>query len=105
MPHLNRSCTVRLAAINAAMAGCRPDYFPVVLAAWESLRAEGYAGKGIWQSTTGTAPLLVVNGPVRERIGPLTTSRGAVAVVRRRVPLPPYPDAPTDSPAASTTGK
>lgn len=69
MPHLNRSCTVRLAAINAAMAGCRPDYFPVVLAAWESLRAEGYAGKGIWQSTTGTAPLLVVNGPVRERIG------------------------------------
>jgi len=69
MPHLNRSCTVRLAAINAAMAGCRPDYFPVVLAAWESLRIEGYAGKGIWQSTTGTAPLLIVNGPVRERIG------------------------------------
>jgi hypothetical protein len=69
MPHLNRSCTVRLAAINAAMAGCRPDYFPVVLAAWESLRTEGYAGKGIWQSTTGTAPLLVVNGPVREQIG------------------------------------
>jgi hypothetical protein len=69
MPHLNRSCTVRLAAVNAAMAGCRPDYFPVVLAAWESLRVEGYAGKGIWQSTTGTAPLLVVNGPVRERIG------------------------------------
>lgn len=69
MPHLNRSCTVRLAAINAAMAGCRPDYFPVVLAAWESLQTEGYAGKGIWQSTTGTAPMLVVNGPVRERIG------------------------------------
>lgn len=69
MPHLNRSCTVRLAAINAAMAGCRPEYFPVVLAAWDSLRAEGYVGKGIWQSTTGTAPFLVVNGPVRDRIG------------------------------------
>ncbi len=68
MPHLNRRCTVRLAAINAAMAGCRPEYFPVVLAAWDSLRAEGYPGKGIWQSTTGTAPLLVVNGPVRNRI-------------------------------------
>lgn len=76
MPHLNRSCTVRLAAINAAMAGCRPDYFPVVLAAWESLREEGYAHKGIWQSTTGTAPLLVVNGPVRARIG--MNSRGNV---------------------------
>jgi hypothetical protein len=69
MPHLNRECTVRLAAINAALAGCRPEYFPVVIAAWESLQAEGYAPNGIWQSTTGTAPLLIVNGPVRTAIG------------------------------------
>jgi hypothetical protein len=69
MPHLNRECTVRLAAINAAMAGCLPDYLPVVLAAWEALAGEGYPVRGIWQSTTGTAPLLVVNGPVRARIG------------------------------------
>jgi hypothetical protein len=69
MPQLNRQCTVRLAAVNAALAGCRPDYFPVVLAAWESLTREGYATRGIWQSTTGTAPLLIVNGPVRELIG------------------------------------
>lgn len=69
MPHLDRDCTVRMAAINAAMAGCRPEYFPVVLAAWQALKLEGYAEKGIWQSTTGTAPLLVVNGPVRERLG------------------------------------
>ena len=69
MPQLNRRCTVRLAAINAALAGCWPDYFPVVLAAWESLTREGYATRGIWQSTTGTAPLLIVNGPVRARIG------------------------------------
>ena len=69
MPHLNRACTVRLAAINAALAGCRPEYFPVVLAAWESLAAEGYPARGIWQSTTGTAPLLIVNGPVRGQIG------------------------------------
>ena len=69
MPHLNRECTVRLAAINAAMAGCRPEYFPVVLAAWSALEAENYVTRGIWQSTTGTAPMLLVNGPVRERIG------------------------------------
>jgi hypothetical protein len=69
MPHLNRQCTVRLAAINAGLAGCRPEYFPVVLAAWDSLRTEGYAGRAIWQSTTGTAPFLLVNGPVRTRIG------------------------------------
>lgn len=69
MPHLNRACTVRLAAINAALAGCRPEYLPVVLAAWESLAIEGYPVRGIWQSTTGTAPFLIVNGPVRTRIG------------------------------------
>lgn len=69
MPHLNRTATVRSAAVNAAMAGCRPEYFPVVLAAWDALALEGYAGKGIWQSTTGTAPMLLVNGPVRERLG------------------------------------
>jgi hypothetical protein len=69
MPHLNRRCTVRLAAINAALAGCRPEYFPVVLAAWDSLAAEGYPARGIWQSTTGTAPFLIVNGPVRQAIG------------------------------------
>src|SRR5947209_9481031 len=69
MPHLNRACTVRLAAINAAMAGCRPEYFPVLLAAWSALKNENYVPRGIWQSTTGTAPMLLVNGPVRERIG------------------------------------
>lgn len=69
MPQLNRECTVRLAALNAALAGCRPEYFPVVLAAWDSLVTEGYARRGIWQSTTGTAPLLIVNGPVRGVIG------------------------------------
>jgi hypothetical protein len=66
--HLNRHMTVRLAAINAAMAGCRPEYFPVVIAAWEGIAKEPHPARGIWQSTTGTAPFLVVNGPVREEL-------------------------------------
>jgi hypothetical protein len=76
MPHLNRDCTVRLAAINAAMAGCLPEYFPVVIAAWSALNAEGYVPRAIWQSTTGTASILLVNGPVRERLG--VNSKGNV---------------------------
>src|SRR3972149_551199 len=36
----NRQCTVEAAAINAVMAGCRPGYFPVVVAA-----PAGWAGK------------------------------------------------------------
>jgi hypothetical protein len=67
--HLNRHLTVRLAAINAAMAGCLPEYFPVVLAAWEAIAKEPHPARGIWQSTTGTAPFLVVNGPIRGEIG------------------------------------
>ncbi|MCL2583546.1 MAG: hypothetical protein FWE35_13965, partial [Streptosporangiales bacterium] len=69
MPHLNRNLTVRLAALNAAMAGCKPGYLPVVLAAWDSFLKDGMVTRSIWQSTTGTAPFIVVNGPVREDIG------------------------------------
>jgi hypothetical protein len=74
MPHLNRALTVRLAAINAALAGCLPAYFPVVLAAWDSFLGDGGVSRAIWQSTTGTAPFTVVNGPVRTAIG--LNSRG-----------------------------
>jgi len=69
VPHLNRALTVRLAAINAALAGCLPAYFPVVVAAWQAIAQEPHPRRGIWQSTTGTAPFTVVNGPIREEIG------------------------------------
>ncbi|BBG03566.1 MULTISPECIES: hypothetical protein [Pseudonocardia] len=69
LPQLDRAVTVELAAINAVMAGCRPEYFPVVLAAWAALTAERATGGGGWQSTSGPAPLIVVNGPVREALG------------------------------------
>jgi hypothetical protein len=66
---VGRDCTVRLAALNAALAGCRPEYFPVVLAAFEAVMAEPAARGGGWQSTSGPAPLIVVNGPVRGELG------------------------------------
>jgi hypothetical protein len=69
LPQLDRVVTVQLAAINAVMAGCRPDYFPVVLAAWEALMRERTTVGGGWQSTSGPAPLIVVNGPVRTELG------------------------------------
>jgi hypothetical protein len=76
VPHLNRQLTVRLAAVNAGLAGCRPEYFPVVQAAWEAIAQEPHPGRGIWQSTTGTAPFTVVNGPIRTQIG--LNSRGNI---------------------------
>lgn len=69
LEQVGRDCTVELAAINAAMAGCRPEYFPVVLAAFGALMAERAARGGGWQSTSGPAPLIVVNGPVRQDLG------------------------------------
>ncbi|HWG02955.1 MAG TPA: hypothetical protein VG164_14045 [Trebonia sp.] len=65
LEQVGRDCTVRTAAVNAAMAGCEPEYFPVVLAAFEALMRERAARGGGFQSTSGPAPLLVVNGPVR----------------------------------------
>jgi hypothetical protein len=67
-PHLSRSVTVAQAAANAIMAGCKPEYFPVVLAAWQAVMQER-SSRGAWQSTSGPAPLIVVNGPVRARLG------------------------------------
>jgi len=69
MPQTGREVTVRTAAINAAMAGCEPQVFPVVLSAWAALMRERAASGGAWQSTSGPAPLIIVNGPVRHRLG------------------------------------
>jgi hypothetical protein len=67
--HLGRTCTVEQVAVNAAMAGCRPEYLPVVLAAWDALMAQRVVSGGGWQSTSGPAPLIVVNGPIRAELG------------------------------------
>src|SRR2546427_7348451 len=69
LEQVGRDCTVYLAAVNAAMAGCLPGYFPVVLAAFDALMRERAARGGGWQSTSGPAPLIVVNGPVRGELG------------------------------------
>jgi hypothetical protein len=69
LEQVGRECTVELAAINAAMAGCRPEYFPVVLAAFEALMLDRAARGGGFQSTSGPAPLIVVNGRVRGELG------------------------------------
>jgi hypothetical protein len=66
---MRREVTVELAAINAIMAGCLPGHFPVVLAAWDALMLERAVVDCGWQSTSGPAPLIVVNGPVRHRLG------------------------------------
>lgn len=61
--------TVEKVAINAVMAGCRPEYLPVVLAGVEAVCTDEFNIHGVNATTMGAAPVLVVNGPIRHRIG------------------------------------
>jgi hypothetical protein len=61
--------TVEKAAINAVMAGCRPEYFPVVLAALEAACTAGFNMHGVLATTMPVGPVIVVNGEVRRAIG------------------------------------
>lgn len=61
--------TVEKIAINAVMAGCKPEYLPVVLAAVEAVLAEPFAMHGVLATTMYVGPVVVVNGPVRRQIG------------------------------------
>jgi hypothetical protein len=62
-------CSVEKVAINAVMAGCRPEYLPVVLAAVEAACTDAFNMHGLLATTMGTGPVIVVNGPIRRAIG------------------------------------
>jgi hypothetical protein len=61
--------TVEKVAVNAVMAGCRPEYLPVVLAAAAAACDPAFNLHGVATTTHFAAPLILVNGPVRQRIG------------------------------------
>src|SRR5256885_5071728 len=69
MPPNYGRLTIEKAAINAVMAGCRPEYLPVVIAAAECACDPVFNLHGMSASTHFAAPLIVVNGPIRSRIG------------------------------------
>ncbi len=61
--------TVEQIAVNAVMAGCKPEYFPVVLTAVEAACTEAFNMHGLIATTYFSGPVMVVNGPITERIG------------------------------------
>lgn len=68
IPERGRRTTAEQVAVNAVMAGCRPEYFPVVLAAWRSATAPEWNLNSGAITTSGPAPLIVVNGPIVHRL-------------------------------------
>ena len=62
-------CTVEKVAVNAVMAGCRPEYLPVVLAAVEAACTEAFNIHGVLATTYFVGPVVIVNGPIAREIG------------------------------------
>lgn len=60
--------TVESIAVNAVMAGCRPEYMPVLIAAVEAITEPKFKLSAL-QATTGPhTPLLIINGPIRKQL-------------------------------------
>ena len=66
-PRYGEATPLRLAA-NAVMAGCRPEYFPLLILATEALCEEPFNLYGIQATTHLCAPLVIVNGPVAKEL-------------------------------------
>ena len=62
------TATVERIAINAIMAGCEPEYMPVLIAAVEALTAHEFNLQSIQSTTNPAAVWLIVNGPIAERL-------------------------------------
>lgn len=61
--------TVKKIAVNAVMAGCKPEYFPIVLAAVEAIIDPRFDLYGVQTTTGPPTPVIVVSGPLARKIG------------------------------------
>jgi hypothetical protein len=66
-PRYGEATPLRLAA-NAVMAGCRPEYFPLLVVAIEAMCEEPFNLYGVQATTHLCAPLVIVNGPVAKEL-------------------------------------
>ena len=69
-------CTIEKIAINAVLAGCKPEYLPVVITAVEAALQDEFCMHGLLATTYYSGPMIVVNGPISRAIG--MNSRGNV---------------------------
>ena len=68
IPPLDGTVTVEKVAINSVMAGCKSDYFPVILAAVKAVLQPQFNVGSITTTTGGAAPVVVVSGPIADRL-------------------------------------
>ena len=65
----NAQVTLEKVAINAVMAGCRPEHFPVVVAAVKAALQPDFNIASVQATTGGAAPAIIVNGPIAKQLG------------------------------------
>jgi hypothetical protein len=68
MEPLRGVATAEKLAANSVMAGCRPEYFPVVLAATRALLDPAFNLRGVQTTDENVAPLVIVGGPVAREL-------------------------------------
>ena len=68
LPSRKGRATVEVIAVNAIMAGCRPEYMPVLIAAVEGVTDPTYPLELMQVTTNPMTPFLLVNGPVRNKL-------------------------------------
>jgi hypothetical protein len=60
--------TVEKIAVNAVMAGCRPEYMPVLIAAVEAVSENGFSLSTLGTTTSNDSPLVIVSGPIAKQL-------------------------------------
>ena len=70
--------TIEKVAVAAVMAGCLPDYMPIVVAAVKAVIEPVFDLTEMQATTHCTAPLIIVNGPARHNCGPVSSGFGAL---------------------------
>ena len=86
IPPLGGKATVERIAANAVMAGCLPEYMPVVVAAIDAAMDDRLNLRGVQCSTGIHSPLVIVNGP---SLLSWTSTAGTTASDRAGVPTLP----------------
>ena len=69
IPPREGTATVEKIAINAVLAGCRPEYLPVIVAAVEAMADPVFNLNAVQACTDAAAPLIIVNGPIAREVG------------------------------------
>lgn len=90
LPHENREATVWSVAVNGVMAGCRPEYMPILLAAVDAISYEGQPGNLLdqgWRAndvgtSPGWEPLVIVSGPLAKTLD-FNSGQGALRFGRQ----------------------